>query len=308
MAKAKKKNKKMGKAGKRALAACGVILLLLCLVMVCAAINANIIRVRRAELTIRDLPDSFEGMTILYASDIDLCGLNTADKAGALFSCLQAMSPDVLILGGDYTSHSVFEMLNSPDAKAQNTQSQLQKRSDFFHYISDFNAPMGKYAIASPEDPDWSELKQVMEANGVYPLFNQRVALTIGEDMLWLVGFSSDGKGTNHSVDSVFSHEDCVVALSYSPELLPYLLTIEASNSGTWADLILCGHTHGGQIRLFGHSILQLSHIEQQYISGWAMDNGQPILTTEGLGCEGANMRIGSAPEVWMITLHKVSS
>ena len=35
------------------------------------------------------------------------------------------------------------------------------------------------------------------------------------------------------------------------------------------------------------------------------MENALPILTTEGVGCEGLNLRLGTAPEVWLITLRR---
>ena len=70
-------------------------------------------------------------------------------------------------------------------------------------------------------------------------------------------------------------------------------------------DVLLCGHTHGGQIRLFGKSILDLSRQEQRYLSGWNTETGQPILTTTGVGCETVNIRLGSTPEVWLITLRR---
>ena len=96
-----------------------------------------------------------------------------------------------------------------------------------------------------------------------------------------------------------------MIVTAYSPSLLPILLTSEAGDGGQWSDLTLCGHTHGGQVRLFGRSALELNRQEQRYLSGWSVDNGHPILVTEGVGCEGANLRLGSAPEVWLITLRR---
>ena len=102
-----------------------------------------------------------------------------------------------------------------------------------------------------------------------------------------------------------YSREACVIVAAYSPALVPRLMTMEASDAGHWADLILTGHTHGGQINLFGRSILTLTAQERGMLSGWSLEAGVPILTTSGVGCEGANLRVGSGAEVWLLTLRR---
>lgn len=295
-------NAKMGRGGRIALAVCAALLLFVLLIVGFGALNANILRVRRAEVAIADLPPAFDGVRILYASDIDLCGVNTPEKSGALFDQLQSLKPDLLLLGGDYSASSLLEVLNRPDGTDGDTSGAMKKRSDFFHYIMSFDAPLGKYAIATPDDSDWDGLKRLMAECGVVPLFNAREAVQIGGDTLWLVGVCAQGSGLN-AVGSAFNARDCVVTVAYSPAVLPVLLTSEASDGGQWSDMTLCGHTHGGQIRLYGRSVLELDQREERLISGWNTDSGQPILTTTGVGCEGVNLRLGSSPEVWLITL-----
>ena len=70
----KKTNKKPGRAGKIVLRIAVGMLILLLAVMGAGAVNAVFVRVRRAEVAIKDLPTAFDGATLLYASDIDLCG------------------------------------------------------------------------------------------------------------------------------------------------------------------------------------------------------------------------------------------
>ena len=47
--------------------------------------NSRILHVRYANVRLEDLPESFDGTKILFASDFDLCGLNTADDMDRLF-------------------------------------------------------------------------------------------------------------------------------------------------------------------------------------------------------------------------------
>ena len=99
MAKSQKKNGKLSRERILALKAFVALLLALALLAGVAFVNASIVRVRQATVMIPDLPTAFEGTTILYASDIDLCGVNTPARAGRLFDQLQSLKPDMLILG-----------------------------------------------------------------------------------------------------------------------------------------------------------------------------------------------------------------
>ena len=236
MARSQKKNKRMGRAGRIVLAAFAALLLFILLLAGIGVVNASVVRVRKAEVILPDLPASFDGTRILYASDIDLCGLNTAAKAGALFDRLQSLEPDVLLLGGDYTAPSLLDVLNRGGETADIAGKKLSARSDFFHYIGQFHAPLGKYAIAAPEDADRDTLTRQMSEAGVLPLFDDRVALRRGEDALWLVGVCEENAALN-SAGSAFQRDDCVIVTVYGPAVLPVLLTSEASDGGQWSDL-----------------------------------------------------------------------
>ncbi len=299
-----KKNKKPGKGGKIALKVFVAALLIVLITIAAGMINASVVRIRRAEVRLTDLPPAFDGVTVLYASDIDLFGLNTPRRSGELFDRLQSLKPDILLLGGDYTSASLLEILNRSGEKGANSDISRKARTDFFHYIASFEAPLGKYAIAAPEDQDRQDLANTLSSADVNPLFNRRAELRRGGDVLYLAGICEESANLN-SAGRVFDRGDCVLAVAYSPAVLPVLLTGEAGDGGAWADLVLSGHTHGGQIRLFGRSVLPLAREELRRLSGWGYENGLPVLVTQGVGCEGVNLRLGTAPEIWLITLRR---
>lgn len=297
-----KTNKKPGIGGKIALGLFGTLLLIVVITACIGVINASLLRIRRADIVLPDLPQSFDGKTLLYASDIDIFGINTPARAGALFNQLQSLHPDILVLGGDYNSTSLLSKLNRSENSSENTALLLKSRSDFFLYISTFDAPLGKYGIANTEDVQWQSLCDTMEENGIKPLINEKIDLQSNGDTLWLAGICGKISSLNDA-GNAFSHNDCVLVFAEGPDVLPILLTSEAADSGPWADMVLCGHTHGGQIRILGRSILSLTDAEKRFLSGWNTQSGVPILTSEGVGCEGINVRLGTEPEVWFITL-----
>ena len=300
----KKANKRPGRAGRIALGSLAGLALLLALALGAGAVNAATVRVRRAEVKLADLPPEFDGVKLLYASDIDLCGLNTAARAADLFVRLRDLRPDALILGGDYTSDSLLAILNrSGDSDAADPGT-LRQRAEFIQSLRDFQAPLGKFAIRAPEDPEPQALALALRDAGVTPLFDEVAPIQSGGATLYLAGLAGEAEPVARAAAAA-SREDCVIALAPSPALIPRIVTNEAPGGGPWCDLLLAGHTHGGQIRLFGVSVLALNGVERDYLRGWRVENGVPMLTTSGVGCEGANIRLGSEAEVWLITLRR---
>ena len=276
--------------------------------LVCAALglglwgymglNASILHVKRADVAVKDLPPAFEGKTILYISDIDLCGLNTAARAADAVMQLQSIRPDVLILGGDFTSPTLGEILN----KQADVQGMLAKRDTFLQYIQGFDAPMGKYVLASAADTALGDMGQTLKIHGFSGLNGNLNRLTFGSETLFLVGVNQEETRMSE-YGGAFRSGDCVICVAESPDCFPRIMTAEAKDGGAWVDLCLAGGTHGGQVRVLGRSALTLSEVCQQYLSGWSRAIGVPMLTSSGLGCEGANLRLGSQAEAWVIRL-----
>ncbi len=260
-------------------------------------VNASVVHVRYANVNLEDLPTEFDGTRILFASDIDLCGLNTAQDAGRLFQKLQALHPDLLLLGGDYASPSLIERLNG-----RTGQDEAATRQAFFDSIANFHAPLGKFAVSGDNDGPGDALKIAMMASGASLIDG---GLQIIEKDGARIGIAGIGEDTQN-VSALAGHvgtKQCVIALMHRPSKIVDVRIAESKDGGPWVDLALAGHTHGGQIRIGDRSLLTLDETEKRSISGWSTDGG-PMLVTSGVGCESVNLRLGSQAEVWLITLH----
>ena len=106
-------------------------------------VNASLLRIRRAEVVIPDLPRNFDGKTLLYVSDIDLCGLNTPARAGAVFE--QA----TIAAAGHTCSWRRLQFhfpagQTEPARKTQHDESKLIEAFGFLLLYRRFQAPLGK--------------------------------------------------------------------------------------------------------------------------------------------------------------------
>lgn len=258
--------------------------------------NARIVHVRYANVKLEDLPDSFDGTKVLFASDFDLCGLNTAANMDRLFSELQSLHPDLLLLGGDFASPSLLDRLNGRTGANEN-----QSRREFFEAIADFHAPLGKLAVSGENDGGSDALNMAMLNSGVELIDGTVCVISNGTDAIGVAGIG-ESTGDLSGIAGRLKESQCVIALMHSPSRVVDVQIAEAKGGGQWADLALAGHTHGGQLQIAGRSLLSLDETEKRCIGGWYSE-GAPLLVTEGVGCEGVNLRLGSQAEVWLITL-----
>jgi predicted MPP superfamily phosphohydrolase len=84
-----------------------------------------------------------------------------------------------------------------------------------------------------------------------------------------------------------------VVLLAHEPDIFPRV--------PERVSLTLCGHTHGGQVRLFGYSPVVPSRYGNRYAYGHIVENGRHLIVSGGLGCAILPVRLGVPPEIVLV-------
>ncbi|OQA41566.1 MAG: putative metallophosphoesterase [Chloroflexi bacterium ADurb.Bin325] len=146
---------------------------------------------------------------------------------------------------------------------------------------------------------DVPTLLAALAAQGIQPLVNRNVQLAGEGANLWVAGVDDLGNG----------QPDLAAALTGVPENAPLLLL--SHNPDIWlnpaadrADLILSGHTHGGQIRLplLGSIYRQGTHLGRQRAAGWFERGRTRMFVSRGLG-ESFPLRLGAPLQAALIRL-----
>jgi len=274
------------------------------------ALEADVVRVEYADVHLSDLPEAFNGARVLYLSDLHVCNLCPPEKAAALINQLQALKPDLLLMGGDYSSLDIVDYARALTGGAPLSESKRQlsaRRDRFFLLIRGFQAPMGKYLVPGNHDYELEGLDGAAALGDLTLLKNTGKVLARGGQRLILAGLDDwrSGEQDIEKISSQVRGGDCVILLSHNPDALPSVVSQPSPDDAPWADLVLSGHTHGGQIAPFGKGLFSSSIYGDRYRSGWYEDGGSLLLVSNGVGGYMAPVRLGAPPQAHLITLYK---
>jgi predicted MPP superfamily phosphohydrolase len=243
--------------------------------------NAMDIEVRENSVTLPRLPASFDGFTLLHISDLHLD--SRPDFPLRLAEVVAPLKYDLCVLTGDYCFHT-----NGDPRPALSGLSILRQALQGTVY-----AVLGNH--------DGSAMIPDMIAMGYHLLYNTAVPVEQSGDTVYIVGVDDPHFFQTDDLDMALGAvPDGVVRvlLAHSPEIYQ---VAEAAD----VDLLLCGHTHGGQIALPGGRVLYANaRCPDRITSGsWQYGSLQGY-TSVGAGSSVVDVRFNCRPEV---TLHRLS-
>ncbi|MGC7869900.1 metallophosphoesterase [Desulfosporosinus sp. SYSU MS00001] len=238
------------------------------------------------------LPKALEGKTICQLSDLHLETLKITPQR--IIQTTMAQKPDLLVLTGDIIS----------------TRTDLDKVNS---YLEKLSAPCGKYVVLGNNDYGHLShslmkrfLKQ-LQGLGWIPLLNQ--SSFIPSLNLWMIGI--DDPATAHdNVDQAYQN---LLTTQTSPPTSLFRLALAHSSDCLddvafyGADLLLTGHTHGGQIRIPGLPPLVTNTYlgDKGIYEGYHVIQGIPLYISRGIGESIIPLRFNVPPEITFFTFHQ---
>lgn len=249
------------------------------------------LQVERVTIRSADFPAAIGQLRVIYVSDIHAGPYFSQERVNDLVKQINRLNPDLVILGGDYASDSAGAI-------------------EFFRNLPQISASCGVYAVVGNHDRTVPEsnlglLRQAMQEAGVTPLINEVTSVRVGNAAIWLAGLDdvSCGHPDLNALSRRVRRGDYVIFLCHSPAVIPDAINArDADYQLGWFDLGLFGHTHGGQIGLFG-GIVRDKTVPEAYRSGWTRVNRIDLLTSRGVGTTGLPIRILCRPQLHVITL-----
>ena len=246
--------------------------------------NALNIQVRYHEVRIPRLPIAFEGFTIMQLSDLHL-DMNE-EFPPALIERVRNLEYDLCVITGDFR-YQTFGPCEPALSRMERVRPHLKD-------------PV--YGVLGNHDS--IRMVPALERMGIRILLNESVTVTRNKGSLHLVGVDDPHYYRLDNLDRAcqgINHNNVSILLAHTPEFYKH-----AAHAGF--DLMLCGHTHGGQICLPGGIPIIYDAKCPRVLAAGSWRHHQLIgYTSVGTGSSIVDVRLNCLPEITLHRLHRAT-
>ncbi|OHZ38760.1 metallophosphoesterase [Agrobacterium vitis] len=246
-----------------------------------------------------------QSLRIVALADFHACEpWMPAERIARICEYANTLGGDVILLLGDYMSGMKLVTGVVPPEQWSKALSVLK-------------APYGVHAVCG--NHDWwqdseAQLQRLPETMahralrsvGINAMSNSAVRLGSDDHPFWVAGLEDQwayltGNHRMRGLDDLpgtlakVTDNAPVILLAHEPDIFPAV--------PDRVSLTLSGHTHGGQVNLFGWTPVVPSRFGSRYVYGHREEGGRNIIVSGGLGCSVAPVRFGSPPEILVIDL-----
>jgi len=255
---------------------------LLCLALAYSAYgvwNAFHPQVKNVQVTIKNLPESWKGRTIVQLSDVHLGHVFRAGFLKRIVGMVNSLHPDMVVITGD--------LFDGMDGALPELAGPLK----------DLHAPYGIYFVTGNHET-------YLGVDKVYPIMKEAGVTVLNDEVreldgLQLAGISYPQRGQTKVAGNVLKSIPGFVPGRPTVLLYHAPVGIDAARAAG-VSLQLSGHTHKGQIFPFGYIT---SKMYDGYDYGLHTIGDYSIYTSDGAGAWGPPMRTGNTPEIVDIQL-----
>jgi uncharacterized protein len=243
-------------------------------------------------ISIRNLPTPFHGYRIVQISDIHIDEYTEPYFLDRVVKHINALAPDLVLITGDFVTLGALTFVSANNAANRCAE-----------ILATLTAPL-RYAILGNHDVGVSAplVIDALQKNGTPVLVNQHIPIERNGSRFWLCGV--EDPGTSHpdlDLTIPVRPDGPVILMAHEPD---YVEDVLKHPRAPLVDLILAGHSHGGQIRLPFLGPLVLPPMAKLYPEGHYHFNQLQLYVNRGLGTVGLPFRLNCPPEITVITLN----
>ena len=243
--------------------------------------------VERKTISINNLPDAFEGFRICQITDVHHGPFVSLNFVKEIVDIVDRLSPDLVALTGDYVDYSHKYITPAVTALCR------------------FKPQYGIISILGNHDhlADAELTREVFDRNKIPVITNSHKLIEVKNNAICIAGVGDLLEDTQDLKAALYGVPPDIprILLSHNPDYAEVVPETER------VDLVLAGHTHGGQVRLPFFSIAPVtqSHYGQKYAGGLVRLSHTQVYVSRGVGMVGLPVRFNCPPEISMITLTK---
>ena len=249
------------------------------------------LEVTHHRIAIRNLPDAFVGMRIAQISDIHLLEYTETSYFEQVIQRVNSLNPDLVLLTGDFVSRGPGPRrigIRAAGLAAEIT-SQLKAPQRL--------AILGNHDVGVGADLIVHEL----ESHGTPVLVDSYLPLERRMERLYICG--SDDAGTRTPDPNLAIPREPHAPVIYLVHEPDYIDIFQHHPRFPLVDLMLSGHTHGGQMRLPFIGPLVLPPMGKKYVAGHFQFGHMQLYVNRGIGTVGLPFRLNCPSEITQVTL-----
>jgi len=253
------------------------------------------IDVENRDITLRDLAADFEGMRIVQLSDIHMDYYTEPFFLRRVVERINQLKPDAVFLTGDYVTSGQWADSVAHEAAWECAGILKGLKCKSVHAVlGNHDVTVGSAIVES-----------AFRTNGINILRNSFLPIERGSGRFWLAGLDDPVVGhpdLNATIPNMIRNrrDEPLVLLCHAPD---YATHIQSQEAGQAVDLMLSGHTHGGQIRLPLIGALVLPPMGKRFVQGWFQLGRMGLYVNRGIGTIGVPFRLDCPPELTLFTL-----
>lgn len=229
------------------------------------------------EVAVRGLPPALDGLRIGMITDVHHSAAVSATDVTNAVTLLKDASPDIVVLGGDYVSF--FD------------RTYIGPVAELLTPLA--NAAYGAFAVLGNHD-DEREMPAALASRGFSVLKDQRTELTIKGERLDIAGIRFWTRTAGDIAGVLKGTGGTTILLAHDPRRLAEAAQLDVQ-------LVLSGHTHGGQVIV--PAVGAIAGRKFPVLAGYAVRENTSIFVSRGVGTVYVPVRINCPPDVAVLTL-----
>ncbi|NRS17694.1 metallophosphoesterase [Brevibacillus sp. HB1.4B] len=226
-------------------------------------------------------------LTLIHLSDLHG---RTRFWNGELHKLVNAYDPDIVIVTGDLTQHS------GQLTRVLNELAKIKSEDGIFFVPGNYEREAGRfrkkaYSAAGfhSRKEAWQQVMTVLE--------NESTVIEKDSSRIWIYGFDNSIYGNEQRPRQEIQQANLTIFLAHSPNIISLI-----HSESLKADLLLTGHTHGGQVRLFNRTIGAYKHFHV----GQKEDQSVGVFgISRGLGTSRLPVRLNCFPEITVYAINR---
>lgn len=252
-------------------------------------VSVSSISIVNQKISSTKINDDMNDLKIAFISDIHYNHFMNKERLTKMIERINAFKPDILLFGGDLFDDPTLYPID------ENVTKELAE------CLSQLQADYGKFAVLGETDHEsvLPIVEDLLFQADFELLKNQNIQLTKeGASTIYLIGIDSL-VGGNPDVEMSLQEVDTnafTIVLTHAPDLISQL----PSNG---IDLVLAGHSHGGQIALPFIGALNKKEGALSYSKGEYWINQTQLIVSNGMGTTDTDIRIFADPQCHILRL-----